>query len=166
MSKFIARLVVTLGLLYVGGAVAFAQLHYAEGQRPDVPGVLTEFHGWLGSFFRSTANPAPPPPPPALPPVVAEPEAPAPAEPADPEEQELNRIEREVLPKATELGTKLRNMERGDGVEFDRLRAEAMSSLGDARDYLNALLEKDSHHKRANALYNRLQGIYRALKSL
>lgn len=167
MSKFIARLVVTLGLLYVGGAVAFAQFHYDEGKRPDLGGVLGDFHGWLTSFVTSTKNPEapPPPPPPATP--VAPPAAPVePAPSADPEERELDRIEREVLPKARELGTKLRSMERGDGEEFERLRTEAMASLGDARTYLNGLLEKDSHHRRANTLYSQLQAIYRALKSL
>ncbi len=170
MSKLIARLVVGLACAYAAGAVAYGFFGYEEGRRPDVPGVLSDFNGWLAGFVTSRApDPKPPAAPPA-PPAPAEPSTPAPeaapAAPADPEERELARIEKEVLPKARELGRALRAMDRGDAEAFEGKRTEGMALLGDARTFLNGLLEREPRHKRANALWSQLQEIYRALKSL
>lgn len=170
MAKLIARAVVTLALLYAGAAAVFAWLHY-EGARPQVPQILADFHAWGGGLFASTSvekpatgpeRPAPAPPPPPAP------QAPTPPAPvaADPETRELDHIESDVLPKTLELMRSLRDMERGDGVDFERVRTDALAQLGDAKTYLNGLLEKDSHHKRANRLWSRLQEMYVALKKM
>lgn len=168
MAKFIARLVVTIACLYGAGAVAFGYFHYEEGQRPDVPGVLSDFNGWMGSLVATRTNPRPSPaPPPATPQAPEPPPAPVePPAPVDPEERELLRIEKEVLPQAREIAKALRGMDRGDSAAFEAKRTEGMALLGDARTFLNGLLENDPHHRKANTLWGQLQELYRALKSL
>lgn len=170
MSKIYARAAIVLVLLYVVGAVLFATFHYT-GARPPIPTILGDFHAWVASPFTSSEQPAPaaPVPPPAPPPTpVPEPptfETPS-IEETDPVAVELKRIEKELLPEITEKARKLRASERGDGVEYDRVRSEAMAALGEARTYLNALLEKDPHHRRANKLWSALQELYASLKRL
>lgn len=114
------------------------------------------------------AAPTPPPTPPNPPPPAAGSDVPAsvPAPSADPETQELTRIEKELLPAVTEKARKLRSSERGDGVEFNALRSEAMAALADARTFLNGLLEKDPRHRQANRLWTQLQELYASLKRL
>jgi hypothetical protein len=181
MSKFLARLVVGMALLYVGGATAFAYTHY-EGARPDIPTILAEFNSWLGSLFATKVNPQrppaaePPASPPAPAPSAASDPAPAtaPAAPAAPgapagmsaEGKELWHIQHEVLPKASEMARALRGMSRADSAAFEAARVEILASLGDARSFLNGLLEQDSDHEQANRLWTRLQEIYAAVKKL
>jgi type IV secretory pathway VirB10-like protein len=173
MSKLIARVVVGLALLYVGGATAFAYSHY-DGAKPDVPTILKDFHGWMGSLLATKTNPPKPPagePPPAE--VPAAPATPrvAPPAPSDTpdgsaEDRELRRIQDDVLPAASEKARALRGMSRSDAAAFEKARVEVLAMLGDARTFLNGVLEKDADHQQANKLWNRLQGIYTAVKHL
>ena len=171
MAKFIARLVVTLAVLYAGAAGVFAWLHY-EGTRPAVPQVLTDFHAWTVSLIATKkaerpprpVEDAPPPKPPAPPP--APPVEPPPPAPKDPETQALDTVEKDLLPKALELAKQLREMDRGTGEEFEKIRTDALAELGKAREVLNPILEKDAHNTRANRLWTKVQELYATLKKL
>jgi hypothetical protein len=173
MIKFIARLVVGLALVYVGGATVFAYSHY-DGAKPDVPTILKDFHGWMGSLLATKTNPpkpkAPEPPPAEVPAAPTSPPAATPAPSGTPdgnaEDRELRRIQNDVLPEASEKARALRGMTRSDAAAFERARVEVLAMLGDARTFLNEVLEKDADLQQANKLWNKLQEIYTAVKHL
>jgi hypothetical protein len=171
MSKFLLRVALAMVAVYAVGAVLFAFVHYS-GNPPSVPTILGDYHAWLGSGLVSgeverSRPPSPPPAPPTpTPPPAAPPAAVPDPDAGDPVEKELRRIEKELLPAITEKARILRASERGDGVDYDRTRAEAMAALSEARTYLNGILEKDPHHRQANGIWTTLQELYSAIKRL
>jgi len=184
MGKFIARLVVTLALLYGAGATAFAFLHYG-GEKPDVPTILKDFNGWITSLWAKKANPKPaqpvepPAPVPVTPPAPTPVEEPEPAEPVPTgrvvpkppphlsgEQLELWKIENLVLPDVEKQARALRDMSRADAPAFEAARTTAMATLGDARTFLSGMIDRNPDHDHANRLWQKLQGIYAALKKL
>ncbi len=81
MGKFIARLVVTLAVLYAAGVAIFAFTYY-PAEKPDVPTIVGDFNGWVGELWTTKVNPKPAKPveapAPAPEPVPTPPVAPAP----------------------------------------------------------------------------------------
>lgn len=187
MGKLISRVVVGLAVLYALGATGFAFAHY-EGEKPDVPTIVTDWNAWLGSLFTVKHNPkAPaetPPAPPEAPKGTASPSEPAPAPetateptPAEPvlrqppeglsgEALELWKIEFQVLPAARKQAHALRDMSRADSEAFEKARTSIMAALSETRPLLNDILERDSGHRQANRLWSAMQEIYAAVKKL
>jgi hypothetical protein len=174
MAKTFCRGVVGLAVLYALAVAAFALFHY-EGERPDVPGLFADFHGWVGGLFggsraaprepRAEVPPPPPPPPdPTPPPPPPPPVQPPPAVARDPVETALSAIEDETLPRAETIARTLRDMDRGP--DFDAKRGEVLGLLGKARDVLDPILEKTPAHPRANRLWDRLQNLSNAVRRL
>jgi hypothetical protein len=173
MMKTAAGIALGLLVLYAGGVLAFALLHY-RADRPGAGRVLADFHGWLGlgdaPAPEPTAPPVPevatppppapePPPPPA--PVVPAP-APAPAEPAA-SQKDLDAAE--ALLGEAETGLKeLRSLPR-DGA-FEEHRGRVLSKLGEAREILNRTLDAAPKSARGNKLWDRLQRLHGAARHM
>ncbi|MFM8980261.1 MAG: hypothetical protein ACKOSS_07350 [Planctomycetia bacterium] len=172
MARQLAIFLVGLVVLYALAAAGFAFGHY-EGSLPGVGQVLDDFHGWLGEVFVGREAPArvPSQPPartsagPAAPAARATLEAP-PQAPLDEEGQALLKIEKEVLPAAMKRARALRGMSRADADAFERERAEVLAALSETRPLLNAILERDSSHAKANRLWSQMQELYSAVKKL
>lgn len=173
MARQLAVLLVGLVVLYALAATGFAFGHY-EGRMPGLGQVMGDFHGWLGDVFVGREAPAVPPPPAAAP-VAGPPAAgagptPASAPPAQPpldeEGKALWKIEREVLPAAQKRARELRSMSRADAAAFERARTEVLAALSETRPLLNAILERDSGHAKANRLWSQMQELYTAVKKL
>ena len=176
MGKFIARLVVTLAVLYAGGVAIFAFTNY-PAEKPDVPTIVGDFNAWASELWATKVNPKPAKPvePPAPPPEPAEAPPVAPAPPPGPlqppvglsgEDLELWKIEHRLLPEAAKQARLLREMSRADSTAFEEARTSIMASLGDARTLLASVLDRDNGHRQANKLLGTLQELYAALKKL
>lgn len=178
MGKFIARLVVTLAVLYAASVAIFAFTYY-PGEKPDVPTIVGDFNGWAAELWKTKVNPKPAQPVEAPAPApLPEPVAPPPAAPVAPpgppqpppglygEQLELWKIEHVLLPEAAKQARLLREMSRADAPAFEEARTSIMASLGEARTLLGSVLDRDNSHRLANKLLGTLQELYAALKKL
>lgn len=148
-------------VLYMLCLGLFAVVHYDAGKRPRAALVMREFHAFLG-IGPTQARAAAPEVKAALPPLAPKPVVPPPA-PVVHEPSQIERIA-QTLRKVEREAPKLRQHERD--ATFEGARIEVLSTLCDARDQLNEILDERPSDARANRLWDRLQELLAAVRKL